>query len=186
MSLNYTEEELNYTAHIQQIVDDIASKCNFSAMLFGIIANTLCISVFYDQVQLRKKFQFYLLALAFADLFYCILVFLNYLVFIVNPPNVLYDFSYLTCHLTDYSVGIIDSYCILLTLILSVDRLYAITSPLKFRNSITYRFPKMLIFTCIGLVALLKSPEIFLSQLSYEIDTESFSNYPKNNLCTIY
>lgn len=176
MSLNYTDEELNYTANIQQIVDDVASKFNFSSMLFGIIANTLCISVFFDKIQLRKKFQFYLLALAFADLFYCIIVFLNYLVFIVNPPNVLYDLTSWTCYLTDYFVGIIDSFCILMTLVLSVDRLYAITSPLKFRNSITYRFPKMLIFACLILVALVKSPEIFLSQRTYEIDPESLSS----------
>ncbi len=137
MSLNSTLSPIEL---LQFQIDDLVSKFNMGSMLFGIFANLLCISVFANKTQLKRKFHYFLLALANADLLYCLLVFLNYLVFIIDPPNVLYDLNSFTCYLTDYIIGSIDSFCILITMVLSIDRVYAITKPLNFKEFPTYRF----------------------------------------------
>lgn len=166
---------------LQLYIDKIVSKMNFSFMLIGIISNLLCISVFANKQQLKRKFHYYLLALSIADLLYCIIIFFNYLTYVLDPPNVLYDLSRLTCYFTDYIVGSIDAFCYLQLLTLSVDRIYAITRPLKLRNFLTYRSPRILILGTMVLVLVFKSPEIFLSQRNYELETYGVENISNNS-----
>ena len=173
-NLNLTSGEL-----LQSKIDYLVSKINFGSMLFGIFANILCISVFANRQQLKKKFHYYLLSLAIADLLYCVIVFLNYLVFLIDPPNVIYDMSRITCYFTDYIVGSIDAFCFLITLVLSVDRLYVIARPFNFRDFITYRSPKLLIMLYIVVCLMLKSPEVFLSQRDCQLEESMTLNSSK-------
>ena len=155
---------------LQFQIDDLVSKFNMSSMLFGIAANLLCISVFANKSELKRKYHYYLLTLAIADLLYYLVVFLDYLVFVLDPPNVLYDLSHLTCYLTDYIIGSIDSFCVLTTMVLSIDRVYAITQPLKYTEFSTYRFPRLLILLNALFCLSLKAPEILLHQREYTLE----------------
>ncbi len=176
MSLNAS---LNPGELLQFQIDDLVSKFNMSSMLFGIAANLLCISVFANKSQLKRRFHYYLLTLAIADLLYCLIVFTNYLVFVLDPPNVLYDLSPLTCYLTDYIIGSIDSISVLTTMILSIDRVYAITRPLKFKEFPTYRFPKLLVLLNVLFCLGLKASEILLHQREFTL--ESYDHASSHN-----
>lgn len=118
--------------------------------------------------------------LAVADLFFSAIVFLNYFVVYNNPSSALYDLSWLTCYFTDYVVNTLDAFCVFLTLILSVDRLYAITMPIKSKIFFTYRYPKRI--AVFGYLALLiiKSPEVFLSQREYVEDNVNLVVFPNS------
>jgi hypothetical protein len=157
---------------IHYLIDNVVSRINLATMLFGIIGNLICIFVLVQKSLINRKFNWYLLALASADLKYCMILFANYLLYALSstdPPQMIYDLSKLTCYLTDYVVNSIDSFCVFLTLILSIDRLYAITNPIKARFFLTYKFPKQI--TAITYLALLivKSPELFLSQRDFKM-----------------
>jgi len=125
--------------------DEIVAKVNLSSMLFGIFGNLICVGVLAHKKMLKKRFHLYLLALAFSDLFYCLTVFSNYAVFVFNPPDLLYEVSSFTCYFTDYIYKSFDATGVILTLIVSLDRTYAITRPIQFRNFFTLRFPKTII-----------------------------------------
>ena len=130
---------------LSDFIDRIVSKINLCSMAFGIVGNLFCIIVLFNKHMLQKRFHYYLLALAFSDLFYCLIVFSNYAYFIINPPNLLYDLAWSTCYLTDFAYKSFDSIGVILTLIVSFDRVYAIRNPLALRNFFTYRFPKRII-----------------------------------------
>lgn len=153
------------------LIDYVVSRINLGSMLFGILGNLVCIFVLVQKSLLNRKFNWYLLALAFADLNYCLIVFANYLVYALSlsdPPQVIYDLSKITCYLTDYVVHSIDSFCVFLTLILSIDRLYAIMHPIKSRFFLTYRYPKKITVVTYVILLCIKSPEIFLSQREFK------------------
>jgi len=156
---------------VHDFADYIVSRINLSTMLFGIFGNLTCIFVLAQKTLLNKKFNWFLLTLAIADLAYCFIVFISYLVYVLSeadPAQVIYDVSQLTCYLTDYVVHSIDSFCVFLTLILSVDRLYAIMNPIKARFFVTYRFPKLITTSCFIVLLSVKAPEIFLSQREFK------------------
>lgn len=166
--MNKTETEDEST---HDLIDYIVSRINLSSMFFGIIGNLVCVFVLTQKSLLNRKFNWYLLALAFADLNYCFIVFANYLIYalsISDPPQVIYDLSKITCYLTDYVVHSIDAFCVFLTLILSIDRLYSIMNPIKSRFFVTSQYPKQITFATYFILLLIKSPEIFLSQREYK------------------
>ena len=179
------EEEL-----IHNQIDNVVSRINLATMLFGILGNLVCIFVLVQKSLINRKFNWYLLTLATADLIYCMILFANYLLYALSstdPPLMIYDLCKLTCFLTDYVVNSIDSFCVFVTLILSIDRLYAIKNPIKARFFITYKFPKQI--TAITYIALLivKSPELFLSQRDFKmVPMNSTANHNSTSVNTDY
>lgn len=113
--------------------------------------------------------------MAAADLVFCVIVFTNYYIVLTNQSTALYDHSWITCYFTDYIVNSLDAFCVFLTLILSVDRLYAIIRPIQNKMFFTYRYPKRIaVFGYLALLAI-KSPELFLSQRKY-VSVHDFSS----------
>lgn len=111
--------------------------------------------------------------LAVADLAFSVIVFTNYYIVLNNHTYALYDLSWMTCYFTDYVVNSLDAFCVFLTLVLSVDRLYAIMKPIQSKTFFTYRYPKQIaVFGYLALLAI-KSPELFLSQRKYVYSTSS-------------
>ena len=168
----------------QIYIDNIVSRFNLGSMFFGIIANFLCITVYCHRKQLQTRFQIYLLAVAITDFCFCIIIFLNYLIYVVDTPNVLYDYSYLTCYFTDYIVGCLTAFSTLMTLILSFDRFVAVKNPLMLKSRLTQTHPKLIIFFSAAWTFIIKSPETFLSQRQYIMENTTYDaasngiNYP--------
>lgn len=119
--------------------------------------------------------------MAAADLFFCVIVFTNYYIVLTNQTSALYDYSWFTCYFTDYIVNSLDAFCVFLTLILSVDRLYAIIRPIQNKMFFTYRYPKRIaVFGYLALLAI-KLPELFLSQRKYMSSSDLGINQPNSN-----
>ncbi|CAF1055924.1 unnamed protein product [Brachionus calyciflorus] len=161
-------------------VDKIVARINFCQMLFGVIGNLICIFILMQKTLLNRRFNLYLLILALADFIFCLIVFINYYIVYTNPSRALYDLSKITCYFTDYVVSSIDAFCVFLTLILSIDRLYAIKRPIKSKMFFTYRFPKRIAASGYLLILLIKSPDLFLSQRQYIIPTTTLNNLTEN------
>ena len=168
---NYTHRQGDVTSHIgiHQQIDALVSRINLGSMLFGIVGNFLCICVFKNKALLKKRFNWYLLILAFIDCIFCTIVFLNYLVFNINQERALYDLSKFTCYFTDFIVNSVDEYSVFLTLLLSIDRLNAITNPIRNKFFVTNRYQKQLTFVGMALITLVNMPYFFLSQRMYVI-----------------
>jgi predicted transposase len=148
---------------------------NFYSMLFGIFSNLVCICVFVQKTLLKKKINFYLLILAMIDFVFCIILSIHY--FLLKRMSItLYDFSLISCYMTDYVVSTIDTFGVYLTLVMSVDRFYAITRPIKSKNFFTSRFAKRIILSGYFALLLIKLPDLLFNQREYIRNAKSESD----------
>ena len=167
--------------YLESPTDRISAVINLGIMIFGVLGNLICILVFSQKALLNRRFNWYFLALSFADLIFCFILLTNYSSYalfrshrlsIGRIPLHLYDLSELTCVLYEYMLNTTDAFSVFLTLTLSIDRLYAITNPIKVRMFVTYRFPKHIIVIIYLALHLIKSPEIFLGGKKFKIEDE--------------
>ena len=79
------------------VLANISCYLNLFVLSFGIIGNLLCIYVFLQKNMIARKFNWYLLILAIAELIYCLFVFFDYLFRLIHPANItlLYHFTLL-------------------------------------------------------------------------------------------
>ncbi len=177
---NFTHKiiDLPHQDDIHQQIDVLVSRVNMGQMLFGIIGNLICICVFKNKALLKKRFNWYLLILAFIDCIFCAIVFLNYLVYNIKEERALYDLSKFTCYFTDFIVNSVDEYSVFLTLLLSIDRLNAIINPIRNKFFITNRYQKQLTIIGIVLITLANSPYFYLSQRTYIIPSNHHHHHP--------
>jgi hypothetical protein len=152
---------------IHNSIDMIVIRVNLVLCLFGILGNLVCMGVLVQKKLLGRKFNNYLLILAFADFIFSFIVFVDYCVKYHDPERAILDLSWLTCHLTDYITHTLDAFCVFVTLIVSIDRYYAIVQPIKNKTLITNRYPKQISLVCLVIMFLLHSPGVFLSQSKY-------------------
>lgn len=155
-------------------VGKLVSIINLALMIFGFIGNSFCILVFIRKELSSRKFNSYLLILAISELLYCLFILSNSLTYLTIPPKHLYDLSMFTCYTTDFFVGTIDAFCVLLTLLVSIDRLYAILYPIKVRQFFTNRYPKRVAFIALIIVTLLKLTEVILHQKVFVRNKEEY------------
>lgn len=106
--------------------------------------------------------------MAVADLIYSIIVFVNYLIICNNPMLDLDHLSWITCHFTEFIVNSLDTFCVFLTLLLSVDRLYAIMNPIKSKIFFTNRHPKLIALIGYLVLLVIRSPEFYLNHREYK------------------
>lgn len=141
----------------------ITANINFYSMLFGIVNNMLCIIIFLDKTIIKRKFNRYLLVLAITEFIFCLLAFINYFYYIVYTKSItlveLNDFAFISIV---FILHFLDSFAVSLTLLLSIDRLYAIFKPMKIKNFITFQYQKSLILAVFIFYLLIKIPEIML------------------------
>ena len=148
-------------------LDSIVAKANLATMFFGVFGNLLSIGVLMQKRLLARKFNFYLLMLALNNLTFCLVVFTNYVIMHMYPNRALYDMSRLTCFFTDFVLGSVDAFSVYITLILSVDRLYAIVKPIQIRTFVTHQYPKRLVAIVYTLLLVAKLPELMLNQRTF-------------------
>ena len=152
------------------------ARAHLTITMFGIIGNSICICVFIQKNLLVRKFNWYLLILAIAEFFFCLIVFANTIVYAIVPEKWLLDLSLVSCFITEYSINSIDAFCVFLTLLLSIDRLKAIIDPINSRLFFTNRFPKRITFSSLLILLALKSPEIILAQRRFIDDPLQLEN----------
>ena len=126
---------------------------NLILMIIGVIGNSLCIKIYSKKEMRKNKFNWYLLVLAIFELIFCFILFANYLFQIVHPKKYfLYELNNFLGILMGFLIRTIDSYLVLITLYLSIDRLYAIKHPIEIKDFITNLHVKYFIsitFACL-------------------------------------
>ena len=115
-------------------------------MVIGLIGNSLCIKIYSKKEMRKNKFNWYLLVLAIFELIFCFILFGNYLFQIVHPKKYfLYELNNYLGIFVGFLIRTIDSYLVLITLYLSIDRLYAIKNPIEIKDFITHLHVKYFI-----------------------------------------
>ena len=151
---------------------------NLVLMVIGMFTNTLCICIFAQKSSIKTKFNWYLLTLSIAELLFCSILLIDYFYRMMSvKPIFLHDLNIIYKIIMDFLTHTSDSYTIILTLILSIDRLYAITNPIKIKNFITYLHPINLIVSSIVILIAIKLPSTIICHLNESAQMQ---------LCTIY
>ena len=129
--------------HSYTEIDNIQSPnffiiLNLILMVIGIIGNSLCIKIYSKKEMRKNKFNWYLLVLAIFELIFCLILVTNNVFRLINPKKYfLHELNSVMGIITGFLIRTIDSYLVLITLYLSIDRLYAITHPIEIKNFIT-------------------------------------------------
>jgi len=180
-SMSHFNESLTTEKHyFTEQTDNVVSKINLTLMCFGIVGNLVCIWVLAHKKLYQKRFNRYLLMLAFVELFFCIIAFANYLTLNLNAEDnqgdeqshrshrALYDLSIFTCYFTDFIVNILDELSVYFVLLMSIDRLQAIRCPIKIKLFITQQKQLLLVVGGISLIAFLNMPYFLFHQHTFK------------------
>ena len=179
-SVSHFNDSLTTEKHyFTEQTDNVVSKINLTLMCFGIVGNLMCIWVLAHKKLYQKRFNRYLLMLAFVELFFCIIAFANYLTLNLNAePNqrkeqrrgrrALYDLSVFTCYFTGFFVNILDESSVYFVLLMSIDRLQAIRCPIKIKLFITQQKQLFLVVGGISLIAFLNMPYFLFHQHTFK------------------
>jgi hypothetical protein len=165
---------------VSKQTDHIVSQLNVVLMFFGIVGNMTCLCVLTNRKLYKKRFNRYLLTLAFVELCFSSIVFANYLIFSLyrtkehnNHHNLhhrrtLYDLSRFTCYYIDFIVNILDEMSVYLMLLLSIDRLYAIREPIKTKLFVTQHKQKRCVLAGVILIVFFNLPYFLIHQYQFK------------------
>ena len=155
--------------------DNVVSKINLTLMCFGIVGNLMCMWVLAHKKLYQKRFNRYLLMLAFVEFFFCIIAFANYLTLNLNAEvnqgrgrRALYDLSVFTCYFTGFIVNILDELSVYFVLLMSIDRLQAIRCPIKIKLFITQQKQLGLVIGGISVITFLNMPYFLFHQHTFK------------------
>ena len=134
-------------------IKEIAFILSTIFMTLGIFDNIICIYAFLQDKLLEKKFNWYLLITSVFKLIFCITLISDYICLKIHH-KFLHDLNKIVGLLIDFVIHTSDSCIALLTVFLSLDRLYAIRHPLKLKDFFTNLHAKYLISSslCIFIV----------------------------------
>ena len=173
------EANINQTNFYQFDMDtftlmNLICRINLILMFLGIINNICSIFIFLQKKMLKRKFNSYLLVVAFCELIFCFILFIDYLFrFVYTKPMFLHDLNVYVNMVMDYLIHLSDSYVVILTLILSFDRICAIKTPDDVRFLVTTVHTKMIMASTFIALLVLKMPGVFLcyknSEKKFEI-----------------
>jgi hypothetical protein len=145
------------TLHVVDII-------NFFLMLLGIITNSLCICIFTQKSSIKTKFNWYLLTLSISELLFCLIIFSDNFSLIISKIF-LHELNIYSKIILDFVCHTTDSYTIIITLTLSIDRLYAITNPIKIKGFVTNTHPKIIIISSFIILVVIKLPSTAICHL---------------------
>lgn len=155
----------------------IATKINFIMMFIGILSNAICIGILAQKELIKRKFNWYLLILASAELIFCIVLFIDYLFpLIYKEPILLHRLNYHFQIFIYFIIHFTDSYSVAITLLLSIDRLYAIRHPIRIKNFITNKNSKFLLISIFIVFISIKCPQVIISYLMEYHDYDASSS----------
>jgi hypothetical protein len=142
---------------------------NFFFMLVGVFTNLICICIFSQKSLLKRKFNWYLLVLSVLDLTFCIVLSSDYAYRLASTKTMfLHELNIYISITMDFIAHTSDSLTIILTLILSIDRLYAITNPIKNKYFMTNTHTKAIISTSLLIVCIIRLPSAIVCRFCYD------------------
>ena len=146
----------------------IAHHLNTFLMAIGTINNMLCFFVFLNKNLRKRKFNWYLLTVAVFEFIFCLIGFSDYIFTKIHKRKIfLHDLDVTVYMILNYIIHTSDSCVTILTLLLSIDRLYAIKKPMKIREFVTNLHAKKTIGLSLLLLVLLKTLSFAICELDY-------------------
>jgi len=153
-----------------QKLDKISCNLNIFFSLVGVIFNILSIYAFSQKKLRARKYNWYLLVLAVFELVFCITLFVDYIFAkVYREPIFFHELNEFTRILVDFTIHTSDSCTAILSLILSLDRLYAIKYPLDIKQFFTNLHAKITIAASISIFMLLNTASFAFCQLNIGI-----------------
>ena len=127
-------------------IKEVALFLSIIFMILGIIDNSISIYAFLQKKLLENSFNWYLLLVTIFKLIFCTTLFTDYLFNKVYYEHIfLHDLNKYATIIIDFIIHTSDSCIALLTVFLSLDRLYSIRHPLKVKDYFTNSHAKALI-----------------------------------------
>ena len=150
-------------------LDEIGFNLNISSMSLGVINNMMSIFILCNKRLRKRKFNWYLLVLSIFEFIFCFTVFFDYIfIKIYKEQLFLHDLNEISFMVTDYIVHTTDSCTIVLTVLLAIDRLYAIKKPMKIKVFVTNLHAKKLMAFSLFLLLSLKTSSFIFCQFNIE------------------
>jgi hypothetical protein len=150
-------------------LDEIGFNLNISSMALGVVNNMITIFVLLHKRLRKRKFNWYLLALTIFEFIFCLTVFTDYIFIKFNKEQIfLHDLNEVSFMVIDYIIHSTDSCSVVLTLLLTIDRLYAIKKPMKIKQFVTNLHAKKLMTLCLFLLISLKTSSFTFCQFNLD------------------
>jgi hypothetical protein len=143
-----------------------ASILNILLMFIGINGNILNIIAFSNKKMRKHKFNIYFLVSTLFKLIFCLTLLFDYLFSKIYSESIfLHSLHTASEIIIDFIIHISDSFVSILTLFLSLDRLYAILYPLKIKEFITNLYAKSLTIISLLILIVVKITSVILCSI---------------------
>ena len=170
MNSNLSEINKKNKSDLNETIIQLESvSCNLSIgfMMIGIVDNLISIVVFSNKKLNKCKFNWYLISLSIFETIFCTTVIIDYIHAGIDIEKVfLHELNKISFLIIYFIIHTSDSCVTMLTLLLSLDRLYAIKFPLKIKQFVTNLHAKKLILISITVVILLKKFSFIFCELN--------------------
>ena len=172
---NDSKKQSNFNAHDSdnelKFLQKTAYYINTVIVIIGIIHNAISSIVFLQKKLRKRKFNWYLQATSIIELIFCFVLLVDYLFsFTYSKPIFLHSLNKLSRIIIDFIIHTSDSCVAILTLFLSLDRLYAIKHPLLIKEFFTNLHAKSIIIISLSFLFLLKALNMFLCEIEIEMN----------------
>jgi hypothetical protein len=174
-NLNHSQNDSNPNLNDSDIeiifFQKIVCFLNVVIVIVGIIHNSIS-SIIFLQKKLRKnKFNWYLQVTSMFQLLLCLILLIDYLFsFVYVKPIFLHSLNKISRIAIDVTIHTSDSCIGILTLFLSLDRLYAIKEPLLIKEFFTHLHAKSIIIISSTSLFLIKALDMFFCEISIHDD----------------
>jgi hypothetical protein len=175
MTIDNMIENLSNNSNLTDILKDdhlfrievVACNLNILITAFGTVSNGLSLYTFLHKKLRAKKINWYFLVLTLFEFIFCLMVLMDYGFTKIHHEQIffhdLHDFSRIVF---DYSIHTSQSCISLITLLLSLDRLYAIKNPMLIKEFITQHHCKKLISISLFTLILIKTSSFIFCEFS--------------------
>ena len=161
------QSEFNFDHEDVNSFSNTIFAVNFAIIIIGIFGNALSIYAYLQKLLRQLKFNWYLLVLAICELMFCLILAIDYFFCFFHRTRIfLHDLNLLANMTIDYLIHLIDSYVTILTLILSVDRLYAIKNLNELKSFFTNKHAKLLMMISLVSLTILKFPSLIICYMN--------------------
>jgi hypothetical protein len=169
-NLNHSEKSLNLNFNDSDIemisFQKIACFVNVLIVFIGIIHNSISSIIFLQKKLRKKKFNWYLQVTSTFELLLCVILLVDYLFsFVYIKPIFLHSLNKISRIAIDVTIHTSDSCIGILTLFLSLDRLYAIKEPLLIKEFFTHLHAKSIIIVSSTSLFLIKALDMFFCEI---------------------
>ena len=152
---------------IDSKLEKTITNLNITILSIGALGNVLSLFTFLQKDLLKLKFNWYLLTITIFEIFCCCTGFIDYIFPKICDRDIfLHDLSKISYITVDYILHTSDACIVVLTFLLSIDRLYAIKHPLKIKEFITNLHAKKTIFISLLSLVSLKTLSFVLCELN--------------------